>query len=276
MDNENILEQLQEMLSNMPDAFSILEEEIDVATQLKYQKIRHKLVENKNDEESIFNQRDELFLEEKSIDEKKDLLILLAQIDDVKAFRTIEKFKNENEYKNEDEEFKNWIILAYQESKMLMESSLLEEKKIFISSGLGGKGTSLRYFAVCFSESSTNFTKIQQKIIKSEFEFIFQQSESEIEEINFGDGFAIIIAIIPLKHQVHLLFKDAISQCNELGDFLRENILITNLKKFSVKEIEQVLKGKSHKNPKILDDELLRDFMQKELDIEKEDLDEIE
>ncbi len=39
-------------------------------------------------------------------------------------------------------------MLAFQENKMLLESSLLDENQILISTGLGGKGMKLRYFTV--------------------------------------------------------------------------------------------------------------------------------
>ena len=59
----------------------------------------------------------------------------MAAIDDVGAYRSIEKYS-----KNADDELKHWSLLALQESRMLLQSKLLDQSQIFISTGLGGEG----------------------------------------------------------------------------------------------------------------------------------------
>jgi len=91
------------------------------------------------------------------------MLVKLASINSVEAFRTIERYLKEPNHSLRD-----WAKLAFQESKLLLESKLLDENQVLISTGLGGKGMKLRYFTVILSDTGENLTKIQKKIINSE------------------------------------------------------------------------------------------------------------
>ena len=89
---------------------------------------------------------------------------------------------------------KDWTTLALQESKMLLESSLLDTKQLYISTGLGGKGESLRFFAAIINKTGTPFDSAQREIIEKEFDFQFRQQNGEIEEIEFNDKYAQIMS----------------------------------------------------------------------------------
>jgi len=94
MEEKQFYHNIRKVLDDLPDNFSILEEQIDIDVQMKYferaQKVRSKL---QSDE--YFENREQLFLPEISIEQKKEILLSIAVIDDVKAFRTIEKFLNQ-------------------------------------------------------------------------------------------------------------------------------------------------------------------------------------
>ncbi|NOZ45877.1 MAG: hypothetical protein GXO79_03755, partial [Chlorobi bacterium] len=156
-EGENIFDKLRELASQLDGNFNILENVIDVNVQMEYFKYSRN-VKKDIDAKSILSKINNLFNENISISDKKHLLSQLASLDDVKAFRAIEKYM-----KNSDELLHDWALMAYQESKMLLESSLLDESQVFISTGLGGKGTKLRYFIVLFSKSGKQFNKVQQK-----------------------------------------------------------------------------------------------------------------
>ena len=148
---------LNDFLSQMEDNVSIISGNIPVEIQLQYYKFIEKLDKNLNKEE-INERADMLFTPEMDIEEKKKLLVQLASFDDVKFFRTIEKYN-----KQPDPELKHWASMAYNHAKVNLENSFLPEKKILISTGLGGKGSKLRYFVVLLKDNQNSpFTKTEK------------------------------------------------------------------------------------------------------------------
>jgi len=234
-DAENIFDKLRELSGKIKGNFNILEDQVDINVQMEYFKYA-KEVKKDLDAEAIIEKKDDLFNEVKAISEKKHLISQLASIDNVSAFRTIEKY-----LKNPDTILKDWALMAFQESKMLLESSLLDENQIFISTGLGGKGTKLRYFVVLFSNSDESFNDFQQRIIKNEFEFVLTKSDAEIEEISFKDNFASIMVLVPINSILQTIFENAIEISNEYGNFIKKDFIITNVKKLSKAEIVEFI-----------------------------------
>ena len=115
MEEEDLFDKIQEMLGKLPEKLNILQEQIDINLQMEYfkaaQKNREKPVKN------IIGKKDLLFTGELTKAEKKWLLLQLASIDNVEAFRTIERFVKEG-----DPELREWAVLAFQESRMIIES----------------------------------------------------------------------------------------------------------------------------------------------------------
>jgi len=163
---------------------------------------------------------------------------MLATIDDVKAFRTIEKLVG-----IASGEIKQWATLAFQESRMLIQSSLLDEQQVFISTGLGGKGQKLRYYVV-FVNSNRNeiLTGTQQKLLKDELIFELNQNEGEFETMDFSEGFSTVLVMLPLQSDIKKIFRNIIDECNQYGDFLDDDMIVTNVKIMSRNEILEMLK----------------------------------
>lgn len=235
-DHENIFDKIKELLGSLPNQLSVLEEQIDIEVQLEYfefsRRIKKDILGNEMPGES-----EKLFDPDTSVDEKKRILARFASLDKVEAYRVIEKF-----LKSEPGELKNWGILALQENRMLLESILLDENHVFISTGLGGKGQKLRYFIVVFGKENTEFTELQKKIIRNEFEISLKKYNSELEELNFSGSLAAMRVIIPMKVIIKQIFTNAISECNQFGNFLVSNFIITNVKALSFQEIREYIK----------------------------------
>ncbi|MFW5658010.1 MAG: hypothetical protein ACOCYF_01025 [Bacteroidota bacterium] len=232
VEEENIYDKIQEIFGTMPANLNVLEEEIDVDLQMEY--FEH----SKNHKtslsmEEIIQKKDDIFLEGISVPEKKDRLVELASIENIEAYRTIQRYLQEPE-----DDLRDWAMLALQESRMLIESKLLDENQIFISTGLGGKGFKLRYFVVILSRNFSDFTRMQRKIIRNEFEYILKKVDAEIEEIRFRKNMSSILAIIPLNISIKDIFRRAIEESNQYGDFIKTNFLVTNVKKLSFREIK--------------------------------------
>jgi len=126
---------------------------------------------------------------------------------------------------------------------MLLESLLLDENHVFISTGLGGKGEKLRYFIVLFGKENSDFTELQKKIIRNEFHIHLKKYNSELEELNFSGSLANMLAMIPMKVIIKQIFTEAIKECNQYGDFLVSNFIITNVKELSFDEIREYVKN---------------------------------
>lgn len=237
MEEKQFYHNIRKVLDDLPDNFSILEEQIDIDVQMKYferaQKVRSKL-----QADEYFENREQLFLPEISIEQKKEILLSIAVIDDVKAFRTIEKFLNQAE-----EELKQWAVLAFQESRMLIQSSLLDEQLVFISTGLGGKGQKLRYYVVFINKNrELILNSVQQKLLKDEVIFELNKHEGEFESMDFSEGFSTVLAMLPLQSDLKQIFRNIIDECNQYGGFLDDDMIVTNVKIMSRNEIIEMLK----------------------------------
>ena len=236
MDQENLYHKIQEALGNLTGTFNVLEEQIDIDVQLEYFE-SSKDTKKTIDFEATLNDREDLFSDSLSVDQKKSLLVKLASIDRVEAYRALERYKL-----NPDPELKEWASLAMHESRMLLESTLLDENQVFISTGLGGKGQKLRYFIVFLAKDDFVFGELEKKVITNEMNFVFEKYSAEIEEIKFSNTLSTVKAIIPIQVQLNEMFEQSIENCNMFGDFLQMNFIVTNVKELTFEEIDNVLR----------------------------------
>ena len=239
MEEDSIYKKIQDAISSLPDNYSILEEQIDVELQLEYFNYSRELKAGFS-EAMIMEHQPDLFDPLIPLNEKKNLLVLLASQEKVEAFRTIEKY-----VENPDPELRSWSILALQESRMLIQSSLMDEQQVYISTGLGGKGKKLRYFVVFIAkEDHAEFSASQRKLIRTEMEFSFKKHEGELEEFESKENLAVGVLLLPVKCDIQNVFSSIINECNQYGDFIRPDIIITNVKRMSIEEIKQFINRK--------------------------------
>lgn len=235
-DEESLYEKLIEYFGLEEDSINILEETIDTDTQLEYFEFS-KNHQSKKSEAQIIEDKDVIFDMEAPITQKKSVLVELASLNNIEAYRTIEKYLNHPNIKLYD-----WACLALQESRMHLESNLLGESKVLITTGLGGKGLNVRYFIVLFTPDGENLSEVQQDIIKKELSFYLPQDNAILEDIEFNECFASILAMIPLKVNLNNLFNKIIQECNQIGDFLYNDFIITNVKALDLEEIKELLR----------------------------------
>jgi hypothetical protein len=188
---------------------------------------------NKPQKNEVISKKELLFGKDELMDKKKEILVLLANIDDVEAFRTIERYLKEC-----PPELKDWALLALQESRMTIESSLLDENQVIISTGLGGKGKKLRYFSVLSSKTGISFSALQQKLIEKELDFAIRKQDGEIEKIDFFENYSTFLSIVPLNISIKDVIKNAIIECNQIGDFISPKFILTNVRVLTLEEIK--------------------------------------
>ncbi len=224
MDNqEKMLAKMREIALQNPENIRIIETSVNSETQIEFFEALQDVDENV--EEINYTQLfEDLNNEDTSLDEKKNILTLLTTMGEVEAFRMLEEY-----LKTVPEELKNWAFLACQQGRMFLESRLLEESKIYIASGLGGKDFRLRYF-FALSGKDEILTDSQQNIIKGELEYFLKKSDSIIEEIKFEKSFITSIALIPIYEDLVELIQEIVHEINQYGGFLKDNVFITNEK----------------------------------------------
>jgi hypothetical protein len=236
MDDEFLYKKIQDALRGIPENFNILEEQIDVALQSEYFEFSRKF-RSKKTLGNYIRKKEQLFDPQISIKIKKKILAALASSAEVEDFRTIERY-----HKDPDPELKDWSILALQESRMLVQSALLDEQQIFISTGLGGKGQKLRYFVVFLNKSGGELSDMQKKLLHDELDYSLKNNNGELEELNSMIDFTTALVVLPITSPLKDLFQGVIDECNQYGNFLQDDMVITNVKKLNPVEILDLLK----------------------------------
>lgn len=229
--DDELYNKLMELVNNDPTKFYIIESQVDADIQLEYFEYSARL---RNEENPTPRELIEDFKDSDNDDIKKELLIRLALTGDVEAYRFIESYVPEAPH-----DIQPWAMLAYQEARLLLETSLLEESRVFISSGMGGKGYKLRYAVVMISSNKNDLLDFQKDLVAEEIKHFFVRRDCELEEIEFIRQFAIITCLIPISIQLQVLFDEIIGEINVLGNFLSETYLITNEKKLNDSDLQK-------------------------------------
>ena len=228
-ENENLYEKIREILGNTPARLKILEQQIDMDLQLKYYECSMRVREERREEPGY---PEEL---------KKEILARMASMAVVECFRAIEAY-----LKEAPDSLIPWTVMALNESRMLLESKLMDESQVFISTGLGGQDEKLRYFVVLMTRSKVDLTESQKMVIRNEFEYILEKFDAVLEEADFSDYLATLTLLLPMNYSLKSVFKEAIDECNRYGDFLNEDFIVTNVRTLSFGEIKDFLERKSN------------------------------
>jgi len=236
MEQINILEQIKNIFSGKTN-FRILEHNVDLNIQMEFFETAIR-VRKQQDNEFVLKSKDNIFDINLDINSKKELLVGLSGLDKVEAFRTLEKYME-----SPDIELVDWAKLAIHESRMLIESSLLNQKQVYITTGLGGKDNKFRYFG-SFISNSEKLTKLQRDIIKKELFFNIDKFDGEIEDVKFRNNICSITFCVPLNKRAGNFLNLVLDECNVLGNFLNDDFLLTNVKKLTFSEISKITEQK--------------------------------
>lgn len=234
-EHENLFEKIKEILGDNPGNLTVLEQKIDMDLQLEYYQCSMRIREQRSETWALEHLPG---LEEAdyAVDLKKELLARLASIPRVECYRAIEAY-----IEHAPECLATWAFLALNESRMLLESKILDENQVFISTGLGGKDEKLRYFVVLMTQTKVDLTSTQKMVIENEFDYILKKFDAEVEKVDFSDYLATITLLLPMNHSLKTVFKEAIDECNRYGHFLNDDFIVTNVKVLSFREIKDFL-----------------------------------
>lgn len=236
-EGEYSFENIKDVINSIPNNFNILEEVVDIEVQKEFFETTTNFMIDENADVSVLV--DILNNEKTSLEERKSILKNLASIDSIDAFRAIEKYNQ-----SPLPELKEWTILSLQQSRMIIQSSLLDEQQVFISTGLGGKKDKLRYFLIFpYHHPIESLHEYQISALKNELEFNISKNDGTIEQLEFNSKYAAALILLPLKAPIPEIIKDIIEECNQFGYYLSSDALITNMRKFNNEEIIQIIES---------------------------------
>lgn len=235
----------EELLALAGPNFNILEEEIDIEIQKKYIAMSDE-IKRRHDfailQQKYLHDDSPLFDETIPDKAKKEILVILSYIPEPKAYRSIEQFSKL------DTPLKKWAIVSLQQSRILLQSSLLDDPGIFISTGLGGQGGLLRFFIVLLHATPQGLEEYQINLMRTEIQSAITKAQGVVEEIEYTPAYTTLLLLLPLQIDLPAVLNGIIQECNQYGHFLRNNLLITNVKKIPNEEIEQIIKNTPRKD----------------------------
>jgi len=235
--DNNSLKNLQHSLEKLSGNLHVLETDVPVEKQMEYFRFSEVIRSNFYfSDEQVFDEQmkvlssDELY----SSPEIKYALAYLAISGSVKAYRAIEAYC---------EKFPDdWAAMSLLQAKITLESELSEEKQVFISTGLGGKGDLLRFYAFFKSNGRKTFSDYQRKLIEKEIPYFIRNYQGITEEIQIQDNYFTILFLIRIQVDIKTMLEEAVDECNQFGNFISKGFVITNVKMFSKEEIQNELK----------------------------------
>jgi hypothetical protein len=231
--DRNVSKDLQYALGSLKGNLRVLEVNIPVEKQMEYFRFSETIRSEFFDEQLIDEQMEILSSAGSTSLEKKFALAFLAISGDVKAYRAIEAY---NEIHSDD-----WSILSLMQAKITLETEFSDEKQVFISTGLGGKGNLLRFYAFFKSNRKKNFSDYQKELIEKEIPYFIQKQHGILEEIQIVNNYFTLLFLINLQADIRTMLEEAIDECNQFGNFIDKGFIITNVRVFTEEEIQNEL-----------------------------------
>ncbi len=232
-DKRNELQDLLLKLSGKKiENFQVISEPIDMNIQLAYLEFKTK------DKLKYVPEFKPIYLDELkksfiSLQDWSKNMCILGSSGDVEILRLLESI-----YDSFVEDKKQWCYLAIKDIQMTLESELLETSSVYISTGLGGKGSKIRYFAAMIVKDKSLFSNSDfRSLIKGEIDMFFMQKYHELELVNVTDKYITIKFLKEILEDVQGFIKQLVEKLKEYGDLFEDSILITNVKELPENEI---------------------------------------
>ena len=229
---EEIQHRIDELMKGKSNDFKVIEFAIDFQVVQEYLK----LIASSTEELSPQSLEEKAnHLQGLDISEQKELLTYLARSGSVPSYRTLELFM-ENE---EKEEMKKWAVVALQHCRLRLENDLLDESVGFIATGLGGKGSKIRYYFVL--ESKEPLRKVILDEVIYQYKNIAPTYHAEIAEVEQLEDFISIKILCPINAQLSDLIEEGLAKL----PFLVDNFVATNIVRPTLEKIKEWLNKKN-------------------------------
>jgi hypothetical protein len=238
-EKDDVFERFRNSFDRSGGHFHVLEQRIPIEVQIEYikysEQMRKNHTEMTDDEYHVYTQS--LSNETLSSEHKKYILSALAISSDVRAYRLLEDYAQHPEA-----DVTYWTYMALMESRISLETELLGEKQICISTGLGGKGEKLRFYVLIIALKEEPFQEYQRQTIESEFTFYLPIENIEIERLTIHDLYVELVLLIPVRKDIPAILDHVITECNQYGNFISNIVTVTNVKELSADEVAEIIR----------------------------------
>lgn len=241
MDGNELFGHFQQAMQQLGKSVHILDTMVPVERQMEYFKYSEYVRAN-SAKETVDRQIAALQFGTSSFEQLRYALTYLAVSNDVRAYRAIEEFAK----KIVDPRLEDWISLSLMQAKLAMNAEFTDERQVFVSTGLGGRGCKFRFYSFFRSNGLKPFSDYQRKLIEKEFAYAIEHAEGEIEEIRIEANYFYILFLCEMTIDVRYVLQCAQDTCNEFGDFIDLNFTLTNVKMFDASEIQLALHEPAH------------------------------
>jgi hypothetical protein len=251
MRQKEIFNRFQKFLRETDSDFEIMEHQVPIETQMEYFKysnrLRTFLIPMESNLTVVESDYDQFVFDlqnpETSNEDKKGILSVLAVSKQIKAYRILEEF-----LRSADTELVDWTSMALMESRITLESELSDERLMYISTGLGGKGKKLRFYVLLISSTGSPFLAYQQQALENELSYALSQSDGEIEQFDIKGNYIEMLVLLPIQKNIKDILERVVDECNQYGNFISDTVVVTNVKKLKRDEIAQIIERHENKN----------------------------
>lgn len=230
--DKNVFDEFQKALQKAKGNLHILKSAVPVEKQMEYFRYSEQIRANRS-EETVDDHIATLNSGQASYEAIKRAMAFLAVSGDVKAYRALEQYSKDPG----DKLLSDWATLSVLQARITLDTELSDEKPVFISTGLGGEGSRLRLYAFFKSEGLRPFSKYQRDLIQKEIPFHIHRCDGRVEEIIIKKNYFSVLFLIDLRTDLKTLLLAAVNECNEYGNFIQTNFIVTNIKKFDQDDI---------------------------------------
>ncbi|MDR1500226.1 MAG: hypothetical protein LBI58_04520 [Tannerellaceae bacterium] len=238
-DRNDVFKRFHDTLNNTEGRFHILEQRVPVEAQMEYFKYSEQMRKDgaKMTDDKLQVYRQNLSNTDMSAEHRKYVLSALAVSGDIRAYRLLEGY-----VENPDPEVADWAYMALMESRLSIESELLEERQIYISTGLGGRGEKLRFFVLLTASGREPFKDYQRHVIEHEAHYYLSAGDCEIERLTICGLHVELVVLSPIRLDIKNIFERFLYECNQYGNFISNVLTITNMRELSAAEIEEIIR----------------------------------
>jgi hypothetical protein len=228
-------EKIYQSLSDLHGNIHILEATIPIERQKAFFSYAEIVKNSKDKDGSIDEYIRKINSESIPLEDKKHAIVFLSVSADIKAFRALERYSQ-----NPQKELNDWTLLALLQARMILENEFSDERQIFISTGLGGKGDKFRFFAFFKANELKPFSDYQKDLILKEMTYFFKKYHGQIEKIEIKNNYFTLLFLSGFE-MVRDIINNSVEECNKYGNFINNDFVVTNMRIFDGKDIQKEL-----------------------------------
>ncbi|KGN84480.1 hypothetical protein [Porphyromonas sp. COT-290 OH860] len=234
-------DKLQELIR--PEQIHQLREPVAMPKQASFFRYVHRLRDRVEqgklhlDEDELIRRMDELLM----MDTPSEVLLRrvfasLACTESIAALRAIELVLPELTGSKRE-----WALLAELQLRISIVGDLLGERQVAMTSGLGGSGTLIRINGIVLSRDFAPWLPYQQELMTEELRRCCSEEGGSLEEEIWGECFYIFVVLLPYNSDIMPLIRGYVKQCNEYGQFIQMDCMVTNLQKFTAEDANKLI-----------------------------------